>query len=304
EMFKGTGYKSKIDASFLTEDDLSKWYGELEKTFYYKLGKLYFRPEIHGVENIPKSGGAVLVANHSNVLPWDGLSLAMKIYESIGRTCYGMAHRLFESSDLVKTLGGVVADRDIATDLLLKDNLLMTFPGGIKDACKPFYHRYEVRPVGGFANGNYGYLRVSLAAKKPIIPIAIIGAEETHLTLAEVKDIFDPIAKFGLGKLSERYSSAALALKIWGLVKVVPLTVNWIPFPSKIHIFVGRPMEFQDQSLAVDISAEMPAEMTQVQSDQGSGQLLHMNHEVMRCLQNLIDEGLKARRGFFVWSKV
>ncbi|MDI6737980.1 MAG: hypothetical protein QME12_05715, partial [Nanoarchaeota archaeon] len=180
------------------------------------------------------------------------------------------------------TFGGVVGRQDIARELLDEGRLALVCPGGIYDACKPFYERYFVRSVGGFSPEHCGYVKTAYYAGKPIIPIAVVGAEETLLTLADAKPLVLGIMKrldkmFGLRKsprLGELY-------RLVDFARVVPLVMNLFPFPSKVDAYAGKPIDVR--------------EMLGTRPSQKD--FAYVNSAVMSRLQGLIDKGLAKSHG-------
>src|SRR3972149_7118760 len=76
---------------------------------------------------------------------------------------------------------------DLPEALLNDDDLVVLMPGGPPDMMRPYLtQRYRVLPHKGWAPGNGGYIKVALRTKSPIIPMAVVGAEETHVMLGHV----------------------------------------------------------------------------------------------------------------------
>ena len=44
--------------------------------------KSWFRVEVSGIENLPKTGAALVVANHAGVLPFDGLMTSVAVHDN------------------------------------------------------------------------------------------------------------------------------------------------------------------------------------------------------------------------------
>lgn len=152
---------------------------EIARTAFDPVYRRWFRVEWEGLENIPKEGGALLVANHAGAIPSDAPVIMHGVETELGRPCYGLADHLFKSVPLVGTfwsrLGGVVAHPDNAYRLLREQQqLVLVFPEGSKGPGKPIGERYRLRRFG-----RGGYVEIAMRSGVPIIPIAVVGAEES-----------------------------------------------------------------------------------------------------------------------------
>ena len=63
--------------------------------------------------------------------------------------------------------------------LLRKGELVGVFPEGVKGVGKPFKHRYRLARFG-----RGGFVRLALRTGAPIVPCAVVGAEEIHPMVA------------------------------------------------------------------------------------------------------------------------
>jgi 1-acyl-sn-glycerol-3-phosphate acyltransferase len=139
----------------------------------------WFRVEWEGLEKIPKSGGALLVANHAGAIPSDAPTIMHGIEVEKGRPVYGMADFFFREVPWLGTLwarvGGVPAHPDNALRLLRdQGQLALVFPEGTKGPSKTYADRYRLRRFG-----RGGFVEIAMRAGVPVIPIAVIGAEES-----------------------------------------------------------------------------------------------------------------------------
>jgi len=188
----------------------------------------YWRVETAGVNNIPDEGCAILVANHSGQLPWDAAMLGVSVYnehpmQRLVRTLYAdwFPTLPFVSSFLTK-MGQVLATEDNGDRLLEQGEVVSVFPEGIKGVGKLYKDRYRLARFG-----RGGFVRLALRNQAPIIPVSIVGAEETYISLAKS----DAIAKM-IG------------------FPFFPITVTWpwlgplgfIPFPTRWYIDIGEPV--------------------------------------------------------------
>jgi 1-acyl-sn-glycerol-3-phosphate acyltransferase len=156
------------------------------RRIYNPLYRRWFRVEWEGLEKIPMSGGALLVANHAGAIPSDAPAIMHGIEEELGRPVYGMADYFFRTIPVVGTLwsrtGGVPAHPDNAYRLLHEQQqLALVFPEGTKGPSKSFSDRYRLRRFG-----RGGFVEIAMKAGVPVIPIAVVGAEETMPILFRV----------------------------------------------------------------------------------------------------------------------
>jgi len=151
---------------------------ELTRTLYDPIYKHYFRVEWEHFDRLPTSGGALLVANHAGAIPPDAPAIMHGIEKELGRRVYGLAENLFRSVPVVGTLwargGGVAAHPDNAYRLLHDEGqLVLVFPEGTKATGKRFTERYQLHRFG-----RGGFVEIAMRAGVPVIPIAVVGAEE------------------------------------------------------------------------------------------------------------------------------
>jgi len=188
----------------------------------------YWRVSLAGVEQLPASGPCLLVANHSGLLPYDGLMLAHAIersHPSGERPRFLAADWLitlpFVQSYLAR-LGGVRACRENAERLLASKRFVIAFPEGVKGAAKVFRERYRLKRLG-----RGGVLRVALETGAPLVPVGIVGAEEAHPILFKWTT---PARAVGLPFLPVTPTFPWLG----------PL--GFLPLPTKWVIRIGEPL--------------------------------------------------------------
>lgn len=225
----------------------------------------YFRLMVLGADRIP-AGRALLVGCHSGVLPWDATCLVVAVYRHTGRFSRNAAHQFFGRCAAVKrflaTQGAVIGEALRLEELLRRDEIVLLFPGGAEDMRRPFWERYRVKPHKGFAAGNGGYIKVALRSQSPIVPVAIVGAEETHLLVGEIP----PLAR------------------LVGL-PYAPVVLSVVPLPARFYIRFGDPIR---------LGAPPEAAADQAVVDR-------LNVEFRAALQALIDDTRRHRRGIY-WS--
>ncbi len=191
-------------------------------SFFYRR---YFRVECHGIENLP-AGAVLLVANHgSHSLSWDGAMIvtACVLEGDPPRLAHGMAeHRLMELPVLgaaARRIGAVDGTRPACTSLLRAGAAVLTFPEGVRALAKPFRDRYRLGSFG------HGFMHVALATRTPIVPVAVIGAEEEAPLIANPR---------WLARLVR--------------TPTAPITPTlFVPFPVKYRIYFGAPLRFGGQ---------------------------------------------------------
>jgi 1-acyl-sn-glycerol-3-phosphate acyltransferase len=151
----------------------------IARRLYDPIYSKWFRVEWDGLDKIPADGGALLVANHAAAVPSDAPVIMHGIESELNRPVYGLADQLFKATPVVGTLwsrlGGVVAHPDNAYRLLHEQGqLVLAFPEGSKGPGKHFRERYRLRRFG-----RGGFVEIAMRAGVPIVPIAVIGAEES-----------------------------------------------------------------------------------------------------------------------------
>jgi 1-acyl-sn-glycerol-3-phosphate acyltransferase len=151
----------------------------LARTLYGPIYDRWFRVEWDGLEKIPVNGGALIVANHAAAIPSDAPVIMHGIETELKRPVYGLADQLFKATPVVGTLwsrlGGVVAHPDNAYRLLHEQGqLVLAFPEGSKGPGKHYRERYRLRRFG-----RGGFIEIAMRAGVPIVPLAVVGAEES-----------------------------------------------------------------------------------------------------------------------------
>jgi 1-acyl-sn-glycerol-3-phosphate acyltransferase len=153
--------------------------------FYYRH---WFRVEQEGIENVPAQGGALLVANHSGALPPDAPMLMQTIRNEhdVPRPLYMLGEHWFKGYPGVGMLAskvGLVPAHPANAQRLLADEgrLVLVFPEGAKASRKLYWQRYRLRRFG-----RGGFVKTALRASVPIVPVAVVGAEEAMPIFAEV----------------------------------------------------------------------------------------------------------------------
>ncbi len=220
----------------------------------------YFRVETFGAKNIP-SGPMMVIANHSGQLPFDGAMIvaAFLLEPKNPRFLRGMVERWSSELPFVSTLfsrlGQVVGTPSTCKALLKNGEGVIVFPEGVRGITKLFSERYQLKSFGS------GFIRIALSAKVPIVPVALIGAEEQAPSIAN------------FGPLSKQLGLPALPLIF---PQILP-----IPLPVKYRIHIGKPIYLEGDGTEDD---DVIAEHVQKTKD---------------CIQNMINNGLKLRKNVF-----
>jgi 1-acyl-sn-glycerol-3-phosphate acyltransferase len=155
----------------------------LARRLYDPVYRHWFRAEWEGLDKIPLDGGALLVANHAGAIPSDAPVIMHGVEKELHRPVYGLADYLFRTIPVVGTMwartGGVPAHPDNAYRLLRQQRqLVLVFPEGTKGTGKLYKDRYQLRRFG-----RGGFVEIAMRAGVPIVPIAVVGAEESMPTL-------------------------------------------------------------------------------------------------------------------------
>ncbi len=196
------------------------------------LYRTWFRVETSGLDNVPDASGALVVANHSGVLPLDALMLSVALHDDhpahrhLRMLGADLMFRLPVVAELSRKHGSTLACTPDAERLLGADELVAVWPEGFKGTGKPFADRYKLQRFG-----RGGFVTAALRTGKPIIPCAIVGAEETYPKLGNVA----PLARL----LNLPYFPVTPTFPLLGPLGVVPL-------PSKWLIELGEPIPTAD----------------------------------------------------------
>ncbi|MCB9091312.1 MAG: acyltransferase family protein [Halobacteriovoraceae bacterium] len=201
----------------------------------YPLYDKYFRVQNFGLENIPKTP-FIVVANHSGQIPIDGvlliMSFLMKTPEPI--VLRGMGERfLFKLPFLGKLAtesGTILGDRKNCRYLLSKGESILVFPEGVQGISKDTKDFYKLQDF------TFGFYRLAIEQKVPILPVSIVGAEE-----------FYPLVKQNK-KLAKLFGFPSFPM-----TPLFPLAglLGAIPLPSPVDIHINKPV-YIDETLNAD----------------------------------------------------
>jgi 1-acyl-sn-glycerol-3-phosphate acyltransferase len=204
----------------------------------------YFRVETVGIENVP-AGRVLVIANHGGQLPIDAAVVAMSLLlEAMpARIARGMVERWAPSLPFVSTFfarcGQVTGDQRTCRDMLEREQCVMVFPEGTGGSGKTIFHRYELQRFGT------GFVRLALETRSPIVPVAVIGAEETYPSLYD----FKWLAK----KFRAPYIPVTPFFPFLGPLGMIPL-------PCRITLRYGKPIFFDANPDVSDAEVERMVE--------------------------------------------
>jgi len=193
----------------------------------------WFRVELHGLDNIPEKGGALIVANHSGTIPLDAGMLQVGLHDAADRHLRllgaDLVYQVPFLAHLARKSGHTLACPQDATRLLDKGELVGVFPEGFKGIGKPFSERYRLQRFG-----RGGFVSTALKSNVPIIPCAIVGAEEIYPKIADLQ----PLARL----LGTPYFPITPTFPLFGALGLLPL-------PSKWMIQFGEPISVEEYAV-------------------------------------------------------
>jgi 1-acyl-sn-glycerol-3-phosphate acyltransferase len=234
------------------------------------LYKSYFRTSVEGIDNVPAEGRCIVVANHSGALPLDGpmLRTAMRLEHAQKRDLRWLAedfvYYLPFAGVFMNRVGAVRACPENAERLLEKESLVAVFPEGVHGIKKLFRERYHLQRFG-----RGGYIRLCLRMRAPIVPCAIIGAEESSPLLYRLE---------GLTEL--------LGLPYFPITPTFPFLgpVGLLPAPTKWRMRFGEPLNFDSYGPEAADDHVLVSRLSE---------------RVRSSIQAMLDSGLRERRS--VW---
>lgn len=196
------------------------------------LYKSWFRVEVTGLENVPAEGGALVVGNHSGTIALDSVMTQVALHDE------HPAHRhlrmlganlVFQTpflGEIARKAGHTLACHPDAERLLSAGEVVGVWPEGYKGVGKPFSQRYKLQRFG-----RGGFVSAALSTGAPIIPTAIVGAEEIYPMVANV-----PIL------------ARVLGLPYFPITPTFPWLgpLGLLPLPSKWLIHFGEPIPTDD----------------------------------------------------------
>jgi 1-acyl-sn-glycerol-3-phosphate acyltransferase len=204
----------------IDEFGLDPRYFERHAPMFEFLYRHYFRVEAQGLEHLPRTGPALLVANHSGALPLDSAMLLFSVRaehpvrRDVRPLLEDVIFHLPYVGVFLNRIGGVRACQENAERLLSRGQLVAVFPEGIKGISKLYSERYHLQRFG-----RGGFVKLALRTGVPIIPVAIVGAEETHPMLFRL----DGLAR----SLGLPYLPVTPTFPLLGPLGLLPLPAKW-----------------------------------------------------------------------------
>jgi 1-acyl-sn-glycerol-3-phosphate acyltransferase len=231
----------------------------------------YWRVETSGMENIPDEGRALLVCNHSGQIPWDGAMVGTAVYnehpmQRLVRTLYATWFPTLPFfSALFTKLGQVLATEENGIRLLERDELVAVYPEGYKGVGKLFKDRYQLARFG-----RGGFVRMALKTGAPMIPVSVVGAEETYISLAK-SDFIARLIGFPYFPISPTFPWFGL--------------LGFVPMPTKWFIDFGEPIATDSYGPGAANNMMLVSQLTD---------------QTRNVVQNMIYSRLSTRRSVFL----
>jgi len=190
------------------------------------LHRYYFRTEVFGADRVP-AGRVILISNHSGQVPVDAALIGATMFMDVEppRFIRAMVEKWTQTLPFVSLLfarvGQVVGVPENARRLLEQNEALLVFPEGVRGIAKTYQHRYQLTDFG------LGFMRLAIATKSPIVPVACIGGEEQYVSVANLT---------GVAKL--------LGLPAFPILPQLLLPGGQLPLPTRYRIYFGEPLFF------------------------------------------------------------
>jgi 1-acyl-sn-glycerol-3-phosphate acyltransferase len=236
-----------VDEYGFDEDFTEHIYLPLLRPLY----KSWFRVEVRGIENIPSTGGALVVANHSGTVAFDALMTQLAVHDEHP----ARRHLRMLAADLVfqapfigqaaRKSGSTLAANPDAERLLASGELAGVWPEGFKGVGKPFSERYKLQRFG-----RGGFVSAALRTGAPIVPCSIVGAEEIYPILGNLKT---------LARLTGApYVPVTPTFPLLGPLGLIPLPSKWIiEFGAPVDTAVLGPQAADDPMLVFDLTDQV-----------------------------------------------
>lgn len=222
----------------------------------------YFRVKSNDAHHVPTTGPAIIAANHSGTLPFDGMMLGLDVLRNTDppRMPRAVADYFVSSLPFISTFfsrcGVVSGSRGNVRRLLESGELLVLFPEGTPGISKNFSERYQLQ------TWRQGHCEMAVRYGAPVVPVGIVGAEEQMPQIARI-----PTGKLGLS------------------VPFIPVPATPLPLPVRYHIYYGEALRF-DQEFTPE-QADDPEVVQECAA------------RVKASVQQLLHRGLSERTGVF-----
>jgi len=235
------------------------------------LSSVYFRMDVRGIEHVPSEGRCLLVANHSGgPIPLDGVMLrtALRREHPSARCMRWLSEDLLYHLPFVGTtlarLGAVRACQDNAKRLLSDGSLLAVFPEGAKGIGKLHSERYKLQRFG-----RGGFIRLCIRTGTPLVPCALVGAEDANPMLYKLE--------YMVRHLGVPYLPVTPTFPLLGPLGLLPAPTKWLLRFGPITRFDEYPPEAADDAVLVR----------------------RLSDRVRSVIQGMLDETVRSRRSVF-----
>jgi 1-acyl-sn-glycerol-3-phosphate acyltransferase len=196
------------------------------------LYRYWFRVQSEGHENLPRRSGAILVANHGGLLPFDGAMAALDafLHTDPPRLLRPLVARFVRDLPLVRDFyagtGPVVGTRDNFRTLLGRRELVLVFPEGVDGIRKTVPDRYRLQHF------HAGFVEEAVRLRVPVIPVAIVGPDDQAPILYDLKTV-----------------ARWLRLPAFPITPTFPWLgpLGLLPYPVRYRIVYGEPLALHQQ---------------------------------------------------------
>ncbi len=188
------------------------------------LYRFYFKVDVYGLHNVPKTGRGILVGNHSGGVAIDGMMAmgSMLLDAQPPRLPHAMIdkfiHQFPGASQFMARTGQFTGNPDQAVRLLRAERLLLVFPEGARGTAK------LAKDADTLVDFGTGFMRLALETKTPIVPFGFVGGGEALPTVMNLK------------RLGRMLGVPYIPVTKWGLL---------IPKPTRFQLLYGKPMIFE-----------------------------------------------------------
>ncbi len=235
----------------------------------------YFKVKVEGINNIPGEGRAILVGNHSGLLPLDGAMIAMAMcnaHPSPRRVRYLVTDWFFSLpgiNDWIKETGQVRGTLENANKLLNNGELVGIYPEGLRGVGKTFRERYRMHDF------HPGFVQLAIQTQTPLIPVATVGGDEIFPNFSNLKTV-----------------ARLVKMPFFPVTWCFP----WLPFPL---MFIPLPVRWL-------ININKPIDLGYPPEKASDKRLvLRIAREIQYDLQRQLNELLRERKSLFTgWDDV
>lgn len=225
--------------------------------------RMYFRTVVKGIDRVP-TGRVLLISNHSGQLPMDGMIIGASMFLDAEppRIIRSMVEKWTQTLPFVSMffsrVGQVVGVPENARRLLELGEVILVFPEGSRGISKSFADRYRLCDFG------LGFMRLALETDTPIVPVAVIGAEEQFISFGNVEGV-----------------AKTLGMPSFPLIPQWVIPGGQLPLPTKYRLYFGEPMHFEGDP--DDDDAVIEEKVARVKA----------------TIQSMLNRGLKERKSIF-----